>query len=383
MKPESKPLVALLMVIVLFGGSLAVSFWGTCYEPEEDFSVTGTVTGLSGYNQPKLDVKADVLFDAGLPLGSEFDIYVNDAVYSDAIFMKGYNGLLMFDIFVNVENDGFISIGCMGKLITADKGTEVTITHTGSSERYDSTPLYNAGYTDVRSDYPSDAAFANFYEVTGGDLKSETLYRSFSPLYDPAKQSRSTYVNELAEQADIQFEIALSYTNKTVQEAVEKLDGYCLTLCENGNYLAPGMNYLFFEKKDTTKAVLMGILDNDGAYLVHCNVGRDRTGYTILLLQALCNCTPEEMQACEARAFVNLYNIEVGSKEYDAIVHSTYDRNMYLIANYDQIPNIFSIDWENIDISGVDTYSAAYSYCTEYLGLTDEQVEGIVEKLCG
>lgn len=45
-------------------------------------------------------------------------------------------------------------------------------------------------------------------EVTGGDLKTGILYRSYSPLYDPAKQARSPCVNELAEEAGIQFEIA-------------------------------------------------------------------------------------------------------------------------------------------------------------------------------
>ena len=182
--------------------------------------------------------------------------------------------------------------------------------------------------------------------------------------------------------ANIQYEVALSYNDASVKKAVEALDGYCLTLCEDGHYVAPGMRYLYFQDTETTKAVLMGILENDGAYLVHCNVGRDRTGYMILLLQALCKCTPEEMQACEAKAFDNFYNIEVGSEEHDTIIHSTYDRNMYLIANYDQIPDIFTIDWENIDVSGVDTYAAAYAYCTDYIGLTDEQVSGIVDKLC-
>ncbi|MBE6526182.1 MAG: hypothetical protein E7Z63_00215 [Thermoplasmata archaeon] len=69
--------------------------------------------------------------------------------------------------------------------------------------------------------------------------------------------------------------------------------------------------------------------------------------------------------ACEAGAFCNLYHIEVGSEEYDTVVDRTYCRNMYLIANYDRIPDIFEIDWENIDVSQVDTYAAAYDFCTK------------------
>ena len=120
----------------------------------------------------------------------------------------------------------------------------------------------------------------------------------------------------------------------------------------------------------------------DGAYLVHCNVGRDRTGFVILLLQSLCGCTADEMKECEAKAFCNLCHIEVDSKEYKTVTECTYDRNMYLIANPDKIDDIFDIDWDNIDVSGVDTYTAAYSYCTDYLGLSSDKVQEIRDKLC-
>ena len=90
----------------------------------------------------------------------------------------------------------------------------------------------------------------------------------------------------------------------------------------------------------------------------------------------------DEMKECEVRAFCNLYHIQIDSEEYRAVVDCTYCRNMYLIANPDQIPNIFEIDWNNIDVSSVDTYSAAYSYCTDYLGFSDGEVSDLVTKLC-
>lgn len=382
MNSKYSPLIAVALVVIVFGGSLTYCFWPTQSTQEEEFSVTGVVTGLSAYNQPKLDVKADVLTEHGIALGELFTIETEDAVFENAILLNNYLGIFMFDMFVNIESDGYLSIGCVGKLITADKGSEITITHTGTSSRYHSTPLYNKGSTNNRADYSSDETFANFYEVTGGDLKPGILYRSFSPLYDPAKQARSTYVNELAEQYDIQFDIALSYTDETVQAAVESQEGYCITLCSEDKYVAPGMGYIYFQTKEKTKMVMQSMLDNDGAYLVHCNVGRDRTGYMILLLQALCGCTPEEMMECESRAFCNLYHIEVGSEEYKTVVKCTYDRNMFLIAHPEKIPDIFEIDWDNIDVSDVNTEEAAYNYCTSYLGFTDEEISALKEKLC-
>jgi hypothetical protein len=381
MKSEPNAIVAAMLVVVLLGGSLVSCFWSED-TPEEEFSVTGKVTGLSSYNQPKLDVKADEITDRGIPLGSLFKIETEKQTFENAVLLDKYLGIFMFDIFVNIESDGYLSIGCVGKLISADVDSEITLTHTGMSQRYGKTPHYNAGSTDNRADYSSDEVFANFYEVTGGDLTTSKLYRSFSSLYAPSKQTRSTYVNQLAEEAGIQYLIALSYSDAAVKKAVDELEGYCITLCAEGKYVAPSMGYLYIQQKEKTAEVLRGIMDNDGPYLVHCNVGRDRTGFVILLLQALCNCTPDEMKECEARAFCNLYHIDPNTTEYKTLVNCTYDRNMYLIANPDQADNIFEIDWEHIDASSINTYSAAYSFCTDYLGFTDEEVSCIKERLC-
>jgi len=384
MKSDSHPIIALLLVVIVFGGSLTVCFWPQDGKQQEEFSITGTVTGISSYNQPKLDIKAQQLFDNGMELGDTFTITTSDAVYEDAILIERYQGMFMFDYFVNVETDGYISVGFFGKLITADKGSEITLTHSGSSDRYNITPLYNAGYTNSRADYDSDEQFANFYEVTGGNLKDGILYRSFSPLYEPDKQTRSPYVSELAEKAGIQYEIALSYSESSIKTQLDKesVTGYCPDLCRADKYVAPGMGYLYFQQKEKTVQVLDAILDNDGAYLIHCNVGRDRTGFVVLLLQALCGCTAEEMSANEAQAFCNLCHIKEGTQEYDVVVDCTYDRNMYLIANPDKIDDMFTIDWNNIDVSSVDTAKAAYSYCTTYLGMSSVDVDALIAKLC-
>lgn len=380
---SSRPyaILAAVLVIAIFGSMIASCFWHSD-SPEEEYSVTGMVTGLSSYSQPKLDVRADDIFEQGIALGSLFDIQAGDRVFEDAILLDNYLGTFMFDKFVNVESDGYLSIGCVGKLISVPEGSEVTLIYSGVSERYQKTPLYNAGSTDVREDYASDEVFANFYEVTGGDLKPGMLYRSFSPLYTSDKQTRSAYVDDLAEKAGIQYLIALSYSDDSVKKAAESLEGYCVELCREGDYVAPSMSYLYFQEKEKTVSTLESILDNDGPYLVHCNVGRDRTGFVVLLLQSLCGCSVDEMKECESMAFCNLYHIEAGSPEHETVKSCTYDRNMFLIANPDRIPDMFDIAWDRIDVSSVDTYAAAYSYCTKYLGFTDDEVQIIRGKLC-
>lgn len=142
------------------------------------------------------------------------------------------------------------------------------------------------------------------------------------------------------------------------------------------------MTYLYFQLKERLIEVLKAIMDNDGPYLIHCNAGRDRTGFVVLLLQSLCGCSAEQMAVDEAMAFSNLYRIDKGTLEFTYVVKNTYDRNMYLMANYDQIPNIFEIDWNHIDVTKVDTQKAAHDFCTDYLGLTEGEVSKLVDRLC-
>ena len=378
MKVGKKEILTIAVVAVV----LSMAYTWVVYPSEEDsLEFTGEVIGLSSYNQPKLDLSAQEIFDSGLKFGSEFTIITVNDTYTGAIMLESYLGILMFDIFVNVEDDGLVSIGCVGMLINADEGSEVKLVHTGESQRYKNTPDYNVQYSNDVHDFPSEEVFANFYEVTGGNIAPGVLYRSFSSLSDPAKQARVPYVNQLADEYGIKYLVALSFSDASVQSAISKYSGYCIDLCKDGKYVAPNMGYLYFQQKEKTIQTLESIIDNDGPYLVHCNVGRDRTGFVILLLQALCGCSPEEMMECEARAFCNLYNIEPGSKEYFVIINGTYDRNMYLIANYDEIDNILNMDWSKIDVSKVDTQKAAYQYCTDYLGLSSEQIETLLERL--
>ena len=102
---------------------------------------TGEVTGISSYNRPKLDLKMEEMADRGIRPGAMFDIEADGVTYEDAILFDNYQEIFMFDIYVNIESDGYVSIGCMGKLIVLEVGTEVKLTHSGNSYRYSKTPI--------------------------------------------------------------------------------------------------------------------------------------------------------------------------------------------------------------------------------------------------
>lgn len=386
MKQNRIAVLAVTIVVIILSSSAIVCTYNA--ENDKPAEFIGTVIGLSSYNQPKLDLESKDVFDAGLNLGSTFTIITDDHTYHHAILLKDYLGMFMFDVFVNVEKDGKISIGIFGELIFAENGSTVKLVHEGTSDRYSKTPKYNSGLSNDRSDYPSDEMFTNFYEITGGSIADDRFYRSFSPLTETRDgegnpvYTRAYYVNELAYTYGIEFDIALSFTDAAVQSAVSntKIAGHVVDVCGSGDYVAPDMKFLYFQQPEKTKTVLDAIIDNgEIKYLIHCNQGRDRTAFVALIIQSLAGATSDEMRDDEAKAFANLYNIDPSSEEFRVIAKLTYDRNMYLIANPDKITEIAFIDWDNIDVSSVNTKQATISYCIGHLGMTAERVNSLID----
>lgn len=68
MKYDRANLITGFVIVIVLSSSAAACFWAQ-NASEDEFSVTGTVTGLSSYNQPKLDIKSEEILDRGIGLG--------------------------------------------------------------------------------------------------------------------------------------------------------------------------------------------------------------------------------------------------------------------------------------------------------------------------
>lgn len=53
---------------------------------------------MSSYNQPKLDIQSQDVFDAGLDLGSTFTIITENNTYHGAILLKNYLSMSIADV---------------------------------------------------------------------------------------------------------------------------------------------------------------------------------------------------------------------------------------------------------------------------------------------
>ncbi|MCQ2071280.1 MAG: tyrosine-protein phosphatase [archaeon] len=387
MNEDKRTIIASVIALVVLANVVAGTAVFLDQDQEQKVFVCETI-GQNSYTNPVFDLTLEDLLKAGYSEGDTFDVEIEGTVVRSATLTHGFLGVFMFDTYLNTEKDGHLAAGVFwDNVLPNDLGNTVTVTHVGHNDNYSKLDRFLTDYSNDIADYGGDGAvFANFYGVTGGDIVDGRLYRSYNPFL--ADNARRPYVNGLAEEAGIGYVVTLSMTPEAIRAQIDRgAEGYCIDLFENGDSTATNIGYRYFANTDAVKDILTGMTENDGPYLVHCNVGRDRTGFTVTLLQALCGAGEADMKASAANAYVNLYGVDPGSEEYKVVVESTYCRNIYYICNYDMIGKDliggeFPVDWSGKKVDGVDIRSAAHDYCTEYLSMDGSVVDRLIAILC-
>ncbi|MBR3640049.1 MAG: tyrosine-protein phosphatase, partial [Clostridia bacterium] len=232
----------------------------------------------------------------------------------------------------------------------------------------------NISYDDIRENYESDEEFANFREVTVGDIREGMLYRSASPCDNQHK--RATYVDKLIKAAGVKFILDLADNDQKIEGYIDDpaFDcAYFLSLYNNGQVepIALNMNYKSEDFRAKTTAGLMAMMQMKGPYLVHCTEGKDRTGFVCLLLEALCGASYDEIVADYMITYDNYYGIsETEQRErYDVIIESVLDPMIESISN-------------GADIKTGNLSAGAERFLLDG-GMTERQVESLRERLTG
>lgn len=231
-------------------------------------------------------------------------------------------------------------------------------------------------YTDVRTDYPDDAVFANFRSVKAGRILPETLYRSASPCDN--QHNRATFVNGLIKEAGVRYIVDLADNEEKIEKYIAAEDFACdyfLDLYREGNVIPLALNMNFGSAVFAEKIVrgLTAMADHDGPYLVHCTEGKDRTGFVCMLLEALCGATYDEIVADYMITYDNYYRINPtdDSARYTVIVENVLD------------PMIRSmVGSEEADLAATDLEEAAKAYLLK-AGMPEETLAALTTRLCG
>lgn len=155
----------------------------------------------------------------------------------------------------------------------------------------------------------NEADYANFRNVRAGKIGRNILYRSQHPANGTAK---SFYANKLAEKKGVRIVLNLSDSKSQLKKYFKdyQIDKsyYYRTLYKKNRVYTAHMSgrHTNSSYRKKVAASLKFMSKHKGPYLVHCQIGRDRTGFVILLLECLMEASYTDMLNDYAKSYVNV-----------------------------------------------------------------------------
>ena len=360
-------IISLIVLALCFTVSCATK---VTTEPvvEEVKALESSVNDIQKYGNLVLSITKSDMDSIGAEYGDVFTISLGDETL-EAPYCTSYSDVDLGNLVL--RNDGDIMIlainmgdfastyGIATKVTNPDKTYEwvfeegkkledvtLSLVLSGKGEYRDQYLIHQLSRTNDRNDYSSDAVFANFREIKGGNLGSYALYRSSSPVNNEI--GRAKYADKLAEESKINTVMNLADSSDAV-EGYFKEEGfaspYYKSLYENGQVIALNMG-VSFKTREFQAALVEGLTflsKSEGPYLIHCNEGKDRAGFTSALLSALMGLSYEEIAADYMTSYENYYHVEKGTEQYEAVKRSNIDSMLSFIAGV-EADNLSSVD---------------------------------------
>lgn len=347
-------------------------------------SITGVVADVDSYGGLVPSFSPAELEAAGFAYGDMLEVTIGDSLvlsmpYVDAYTEAGSMSPCLCNY--NKSNEDFtfsMSNGSFAGHVGGNAGDTIIIRMKQKEGYMKEYNLLQGTYTYERSDYSSDEVFANFREMTTTGLKPHTLYRGTSPISFKKNKVRYTYSSTLCQQNGIQTILDIADSDENIQEflgADESKDSYMLDVFSKGNIIGLGSNADYIDTVFMRKLAngLRLMSSKPAPYLVHCNEGKDRTGFYCMLLEALCGATVDEMKADYMKTFENLYRHTKGSEQYELTWKKNGFRMLYMIAYPETWKDVIAIDWDKATLEGVNLSQAANDYLLKS-GLTQEEI---------
>jgi len=245
----------------------------------------------------------------------------------------------------------------------AEQPVQVTISLKQEDGYREQWLIHQLARTNERADYAqlSDEAFANFRVIDTTGMGENKLYRSSSPINPEI--GRSAYADEAAKNAGIQTIVNLADASNTYEGMENAYYQSCQTI-----YLNLGVDFADPAFKAGLAEGLRFIIAGEAPYLVHCNEGKDRAGFTSALLECLMGASADEVIADYMETYINYYGLEKGTEKYDAVVNSNIVKTLQAA---------FGVE----DIYAADLVMEAEAFVMEELGLAQEEVSALKIKL--
>ena len=363
-------LTALLVLSLFMMVSCATKALSEPVVVEEAKTLDSSVKDIQKYGNLVLSITKSDMDSIGAEYGDVFTVDLGDQVL-EAPYCTSYSDVEIGDLVLRNDGDGIIlainmgdfasSYGIATKVSNPDKTYQwvfeegkkleditLSLILTGKGEYRDQYLIHQLSRTNEREDYSSDAVFANFREIVGGNLGSGALYRSSSPVNNEI--GRAKYADELVSLNNIRSVMNLADSRETIEGYFKEEDfasPYYKSLYENGQVIALNMG-VSFKTREFQNGLVEGLTflsKNEGPYLVHCNEGKDRAGFTSALLSALMGLTYDEIASDYMTSYENYYHVEKGTEQYEAVKRSNIDSMLSFIAGVE------TKDLENVDLA--------------------------------
>lgn len=290
---------------------------------------SGTVTAVEKYGHLVTDVPFEHLLNLGYEYGDIVTVTFGNNYQLTAPIVKKYevdkgkplvrteyaDGNISFCInYGNLAKEGKLAIGDSFTLRMLEKG--------GYADDFEALDVTR---TDERADYQDDAVFANFREVTVGSIAPHVLYRGSHPT--KTRWPRAPFAAALMEKAGIATVINMSDTEEQLKttylaDSNPYASSYYAALTDKGSVicLAMGMDFNSTTFTANIAKALQFMRTHDAPYYIHCNEGKDRTGFIFILLEALMGADSSAIYADYMTSYENFYHVQPNSKKYTLIL---------------------------------------------------------------
>lgn len=289
-------------------------------------SVTGSVKEIEKYGHALTDILIPDFYKLGFKTGDMVTAVFANGFVLEAPFLDGYyvdNGKPLVRAYPGQTNIAVcINYGKLNEIANVKAGDKVTIMLTDPGAYLTQYEIRKLERTNNRADYSSDEVFANFRNITAGDIVKGILYRSSSPINN--ELGRASYADKLIKEAKINTVVNLADSAENINTYLAAKDfasPYYAELYKNNHVVTLNMN-LAYASDEFKAGIVKGftfMAENKGPYLFHCNEGKDRTGFFAALIEALMGASKDEIVSDYMQSYINYYGVKEGTDQYKLI----------------------------------------------------------------
>ena len=327
--------------------------------PKEDHTaeseaVIANVIEIEKYGHAVLDMTTADFTAAGYALGDvvcvSFGSYESEMPFFDGYYSNPGSPMLRGT--APEKNIAVcINYGDLSKETGIAVGDAVQITMAEKAGMLAFQELCALSYSNNRTDFADDATFANFREMTVGRIGDGKLYRTASPINNA--HGRAAYANNFIAAAGVNTVVNLADSIEDIEEYCEAEDfnsEYYRALYEAGNVIALDLNANFYADSFASSIAdgLTFLAQGDTPYCVHCTEGKDRAGFTVMLLSALMGADLEEIIDDYMISFYNYYGIskESEAERYQVVLDNNLMAMLYHVTGTSTPEELAQIDLE-------------------------------------